>query len=451
MTAPVVTPTASASGSASGSATTRRRWRRARAVHPLAWWLWAGGMAAAAMRTTNPLLLGLLIAVAAWVVAARRTDAPWGRSFSLALRLGVFIVVLRVVLAALFGLRIPGTVLFTLPTAQLPEWAAGVNIGGAVTVELLLGAAVEGLRLAAIVAAFGAANSLANPYRLLRSMPAVLYEIGVALTVALAIVPQTVLTAGRVREARRLRGRAVRGVRGLRGLAMPVLEGALERSVDLAASMDARGYGRRRQVGTTASLVSTVAVVVGLVGVGVGVYAVLDVGAPDLLGLPVLSVGVALLAVGMIVSGRRVDRSRYRPDPWAWAEFVVVGLGVVAAVSVAVVGSTDPSALTMPLYPLGWPAVPPVAVAGIAAGVLAGIVTPLPLMTHSGLDQAVGNRAEAVPVIGDHPVPAGDAPVVPASTGATPAPAPMSGQAPAPVSAAALSTAISPTAGQVTA
>ena len=239
--------------------TTSRRWRRVRSLHPLAWWVWSLGLAAAAMRMTNPLLLGLVIVVAGWVVAARRTDAPWGRTFSFALRLGAFLVVMRVVLAALFGLRVPGTVLFTLPIVELPSWAAGVNIGGPVTVELLLGAATEGLRLAAIVACFGAASALANPYRLLRSLPAVLYEVGVALTVALAIVPNTVLTAGRVREARRLRGRAVRGLRGLQGLAMPVLEGALERSVDLAASMDARGYGRRRAVSRVAVAVSTVA------------------------------------------------------------------------------------------------------------------------------------------------------------------------------------------------
>lgn len=432
-------PGQNSTGTAPGGAGHSRRWRRARAVHPLAWWLWAVGMAAAAMRTTNPLVLGLLIVVAGWVVAARRTDAPWGRSFSLALRLGAFIVVLRVVLAALFGLRIPGTVLFTLPAAELPEWAAGVNIGGAVTVQMLLGAAAEGLRLAAIVAAFGAANSLANPYRLLRTMPSVLYEIGVALTVALAIVPQTVLTAGRVREARRLRGRAVRGLRGLRGLAMPVLEGALERSVDLAASMDARGYGRRRQATGAAVVVSTVALMVGIVGVGVGVYAVLDVGAPDLLGLPVLSVGVALLAVGMVVSGRRVDRSRYRPDPWRMAEFVVVALGMVSAVSVAVVGSVDPDALTMPLYPLAWPAVPPLAVVGITASVLAGIVTPLPVMTYSGLDHAaapasreasVGSATTAVRAPAAHPAPAPAVHPTAATIPATPGVA-AAGQVPA--------------------
>jgi energy-coupling factor transport system permease protein len=378
-------------------------------VHPVAWWLWGLGLAVVAMRTTNPLVLALVVGVAGWVVASRRTDAPWARSFSLALRVGAFIIVLRVVLAMAFGLRVPGTVLFTLPSAELPAWMAGVNVGGPVTVELLARAAVEGLRLATVIACFGAANALANPYRLLRSLPAVLYEMGVALTVSLAIVPQTVLAAGRVREARRLRGRAVRGLRGLRGLAMPVLEGALERSVDLAASMDARGYGRRRHVSRRATAAAGAALATGLVGVGVGVYAVADVGAPGALGLPVLAVGSALLALGMVVSGRRVERSRYRPDPWRGAEWAVVALGALAAVAAVFVSVTDPSALTMPLDPLGWPAAPPAVVAALAAAALAGVVTPPPVPSGSGLaiahDPGRRHRANEMPVV---PVPAGE-------------------------------------------
>ena len=34
-------------------------------LHPAAWWLWAVGLVAAATQTTNPLLLGLMVAVAA--------------------------------------------------------------------------------------------------------------------------------------------------------------------------------------------------------------------------------------------------------------------------------------------------------------------------------------------------------------------------------------------------
>ena len=35
--------------------------RLPRALHPGAWWLWAVGLAAAASRTTNPLLLALVV------------------------------------------------------------------------------------------------------------------------------------------------------------------------------------------------------------------------------------------------------------------------------------------------------------------------------------------------------------------------------------------------------
>ena len=41
-----------------------------RDLHPLAWWVWALGLAAAASRTTNPLLLGLVIGVACLALGA---------------------------------------------------------------------------------------------------------------------------------------------------------------------------------------------------------------------------------------------------------------------------------------------------------------------------------------------------------------------------------------------
>ena len=52
-----------------------------RSLHPGAWWLWALGLAAAASRTTNPLLLALILAVACLVVAAAARDAAWALGF----------------------------------------------------------------------------------------------------------------------------------------------------------------------------------------------------------------------------------------------------------------------------------------------------------------------------------------------------------------------------------
>src|SRR5207302_8616094 len=128
--------------------------------------------------------------------------------------------------------------------------------------------------------------SLASPYRLLRSMPAVLYELGVAVTVALSFAPQATVSAQRVREARRLRGRPSRGLSGLRGMAVPVLEIALERSLELAASMDSRGYGRRAPIAPARRRLAQVARLVGAVAATTRVYGVREEAAPGGIGFP---------------------------------------------------------------------------------------------------------------------------------------------------------------------
>jgi energy-coupling factor transport system permease protein len=243
---------------------TRAAAPRRRSLHPVAWWLWAAGLAICAMRTNNPFLLALIGVVACVVVSARRGSAPWSRSITFFLRVGLIVIAIRIVIEILFGQRgVPGHVLFTLPHVPLPSWAVAVSIGGPVTLESILNAFVLGLQLAVILLCFGAANSLASPYRLLRSLPAVLYETGVAVTVALSFTPELVQSIGIVRQARRQRGIPTKGLRGMRGVAVPVLESALDRSLQLATSMDARGYGRRISLGKTSRRLASGATVGG--------------------------------------------------------------------------------------------------------------------------------------------------------------------------------------------
>ena len=66
-----------------------------RPLHPGAWWLWATGLATAASRTTNPILLALILVVAGYVVACRRTTAPWARAYGFYLRMGLVVVAIR--------------------------------------------------------------------------------------------------------------------------------------------------------------------------------------------------------------------------------------------------------------------------------------------------------------------------------------------------------------------
>lgn len=347
-------------------------------THPGAWWVWALGLATAASRTTNPLLLGLIVAVAGWVVARRKPDAPWARSFSVFLELGAVIVVLHVLMTVVVGSGIGSHVVLTLPEIPLPTWFAGVTIGGPVTVEELLQATYGGMLLAAMLACIGAANSLASPARLLASVPAALYEVGVAVVVAMTFAPQLVGDVARVRTARRLRGRPDRGARALAGSVMPVLEGSLERAVDLAAAMDSRGYGRVGTVSRRVRLGAQSLLLLGLVGVVLGVYALLDGGTPGALALPLLAVGLVTGGAGLLLSGRRSVRTRYRPDPWALPEWLVALSGIVPALVLVVVAVQDPGALEGPVSPPAWPALPLLPALAVAVGAVAGVAAPRP-------------------------------------------------------------------------
>ena len=133
-----------------------------RTLHPIAWWIWAIGIAVAVNRTTNPLLLVLALAVLAFVVVNRRTDAPWARAFKYYLYLGLSVIVLRIVFRSVFGSGITPTdhILFTLPHLPTPDWYAGIQIGGPVSLEATLSAATDGLRLATMLCCVGAANAL---------------------------------------------------------------------------------------------------------------------------------------------------------------------------------------------------------------------------------------------------------------------------------------------------
>jgi len=315
--------------------------RLPRDLHPVAWWLWALGLAAAASMTTNPLALLLLVGVAASVVAVRRSDHPWSGSFRLYVGLGIVIVVVRVVFRIVFGGVEGGTVLLDLPEIPLPDWVAGIRLLGPLTQQSLLAGLYDGLRLATIVICVGAANSLANPKRLLKSVPPALYEVGTALVVAVTVFPQLADSVRRVRAAQALRGGSGGRVGRLRRFLVPVLEDALERSLALAAGMDARGYGRAPGLGRRQRAVTGGLLLLGLCGICVGVYAVLDVTAPRYLAVPMLLTGALAAVAGLWSAGRRVERTRYRPDRWRPPELMVAASGLLVAGALWEVGDSQ--------------------------------------------------------------------------------------------------------------
>jgi energy-coupling factor transport system permease protein len=352
--------------------------RLPRSLHPGAWWLWALGLATAASRTTNPLLLLLIVAVACLVVAARRPDAVWALGFRFYIYLGLVVVIMRVLFRVLFGGGQGPHVLVALPQIPLPGWAAGITLLGPVSAESVLSGLYDGMRLATMLICLGAANSLANPKRLLKSVPSALYELGTAVVVALSVAPQLIESVLRVRRARRLRAGPQKGAGALHGIIIPVLEDALDRSRGLAAAMDSRGYGSTRGQPRGSRRLTGGLVLGGLIGVCVGIYGLLDASTPRYLGAPMLGLGLVVAAFGLRASGQRMRRTRYRPDPWRAPELLVAGSGLLACAIGFLAGSVDAINLVPSLYPLTWPQVPLVSSLGVLVALLPAVVAPMP-------------------------------------------------------------------------
>jgi len=216
-------------------------------LHPLTWWLWSFAIAISIVRVNTPVFAIASVGFAGLVVFTQRENAPWGKTFVWTIKVAVFILIIRTMIGITIGVPIPGTTIFSLPRIPLPSWMPGIRIGGAVTSERLMSALSEGVIICAIIIIFGAAASLTSPHRLLRVLPIYMYEFGVSVVIATSVVPQLVTSVARIRQAQRLRGQNTKGLASYRRVAIPLLEEALARSLDLAAAMDARGYGVSRK------------------------------------------------------------------------------------------------------------------------------------------------------------------------------------------------------------
>lgn len=351
-----------------------------RPLHPVAWWIWALAMAAAASSTTNPLLLVLIVTVVGLVVLARRSEAPWARAIRYYLWLALVVIIIRVLFRIVFatGVAESDHIIFTLPLLSTPDWYSGIQIGGPVSLEAVLSAVFDGMRLACLLCCLGAANTLANPKRALRVLPGALYELGVAVTVALSVAPQLVESVQRVSRARRLRAGRSRGLQALRAIAIPVLHDAFDRSLALAASMDSRGYGRTGSATRGSRRVTAALMMTGMAGLCLGIYALLDASVPSGAAVGGFAAGGVLCVGGLALGGRRVSRSRYRPDPWRWPETVVAACGIVTAIVIIGGVGFDATLLHAAVRPLQWPTLSPIPVLAVLLGGLPAFVAPPP-------------------------------------------------------------------------
>lgn len=277
--------------------------------HPVAWLFWLAAAALPALLTRNPLYLLLHLLATGATYGALQARAPQAQAWGIFLRAGLFLVALSIPLNALV-VHAGNVVIARLPAA----WPV---IGGQITLEALLYGLSSGLSLLALLLIFATFNLGLDQSRLLRLTPKPLYTIGVVAAIAVTFVPQMLIALQEIRDVQRLRGFRARGLRDWGPLFLPLLTTGLERAIQLAESMEARGFSRVQAVHSPwRLLILRLALIVALALLLIGLFArsywpAAQDWAPFLIGA-----GGALLAALFWWQGRQIQRTRYRR--WVW-------------------------------------------------------------------------------------------------------------------------------------
>ena len=179
---------------------------------------------------SSPLVIGAAgagAAIAGLVSGARRAVLS-------ALRLGLVLALLITIVNGLVTDR-GETVLARLGEIPL---LGDVNV----TLEALAAGAVIGLRAMTAIVAAAVYSACVDPDKVLRLLRPLAGRSALTATLISRLVPLAAADHSRLREAATLRGPAAAPV-GRGALARRLLAGSLDRSVDVAATLELRGYG----------------------------------------------------------------------------------------------------------------------------------------------------------------------------------------------------------------
>jgi energy-coupling factor transport system permease protein len=226
---------------------------------------------------------------------------------------------------------------------RLPDWPL---IGGPITLEAFLDGLANSLTLVALLALFLTLNAILPASELLKMTPMALRDIGAVVLIAFTYIPETRRHLIRIREAQAIRGHEMHGFRDWQPVIVPLLIGGLERSMQIAESMVARGYGsvsdrsssKREKLLLVACLSTTL----------VGWLFALWTGWPGWLLLLLSLVGLLVI---MWRRGKHSSRTSLRPNLWTPADGLIIAAAGLALIIIVGISVVEPTSLVWNPYP----------------------------------------------------------------------------------------------------
>lgn len=303
------------------SAVSRSGARSAGQINAAAWLAWFGAAALTPIVSRNPLYLALALLVVLAVYLSIPHEGTLARAWRLVVVIGTTLAIFSIgfnLLTVHIGDRV---------ITHVPSWLP--IIGGALTWNAFVYGVTSALAIATLLICAATLSAAVRQADLIRLLPSRVATLGIAGTVALTLIPQTIAAAREIYDAQRARGHRFRGLRDASSLLTPLLAAGLERSLVLAEALETRGFGASRVAQTAQRrrwplLIAAVAVVLALFLIGTGRV------------LP----GVGTIVIAIIASlagvGGHQPRSRFRPLIWDTASVATCAIAGLTMLVLAV-------------------------------------------------------------------------------------------------------------------
>ncbi len=307
-------------------------------IHTYAWLVWLISGLVVLTTTRNPLLLILvdfvLVIFQVWI------SPPGRKSLQMLIRFGGSVLTLSTVLNMLIS-RFGETILFKLP-GTIPL------LGGNFTFEALIYGLTNGLVLIGIFTLFMILNQVVSVHSLVRLIPQAFHPVAVVTTIALTFIPASQKQFEAIRDAQAIRGQQLKKIKDWLPLIIPLLIGGLERAMQIAEAMTARGF--TAQSNRKISRFEKILLPASLIFIIAGWILELS----DSLSFPgywLIVVGIAFLIILFTISGKSVKKTNYSRELWTPASTWVLISTLLLAV-IYILPLPGNSFLTYDPYPV---------------------------------------------------------------------------------------------------
>ena len=320
-------------------------------IHTYAWLAWLTAGLVVVSTTRNPFYL-LLLVIILFINQSLLNQSDFRLPVS-TLKISISILLLSSLLNAFIS-HFGDTVLVTIP-GNIPM------LSGPITLEAIVFGAINGLVLIAMFTFFTILNSAVPVQNLVRLIPRAFHPIAVVTTIALTFIPATQQQFHTIREAQAMRGQRLQKLRDWLPLFVPLLIGGLERAMQIAEAMTARGYTVQpaKKQYPWHKIVLPISLLLIIAG-----WIFLMTSPSSMTGWLIILLGLILLAGLFFLSGRRTPKTYFFRETWNSNSYLLLLIAILVTLLVVL---PIPGKSTLSYNPYPQIILPQIAIAQIIA------------------------------------------------------------------------------------